>query len=370
MSRNVRLLIAAAAIALLVIAWFLLRGGDRASATAVATQTAQRKPETPATARPDLVVPPAPPPHSDEAVMPPVAATGSPYPPNSQPLTEGSDPETSVPEDNTVDAESGIHVVFGARKDVVHPPDPIVLDLEVLDKASHRLPITHARADFRGERDTAAEGTGAHVAFVDDGKHAYTATFAPTTAEQKQIMRFRTFVEVVFDAPFRLGERHYTTWVQYTPRPNAELDGEWSDAIVDGSLVVLAGVAVAQPGRYKVIASLYSGEVAIAFSQNAQVLETGRRSIPLLFFGKILRDRELDGPYTIRFAMLFEELPDQGIYWPGTTVDHAYTTRAYRATELSPAAYVEPPRTEPEVTAQSPSQQGKPPPVFGHMPMP
>ena len=171
-------------------------------------------------------------------------------------------------------------------------------------------------------------------------------------------------MEVAFDAPNHLGERHYSASVQYTPTPTAELDGEWSDAIVDGSLVLQAGVAVAQPGHYKVIASLYSGDSAIAFAQSSVELETGRRSVTLLVFGKILRDRELDGPYTIRYAMLFEEFPEQGIYWPGSTVDHAYTTRAYRATEFSDAPYTPPPSTEPEVTAQSPSQQGKPPPLF------
>ena len=164
--------------------------------------------------------------------------------------------------------------------------------------------------------------------------------------------------------PNHLGERHYSASVQYTPRPNAELDGEWSEAVVDGSLVVQAGVAVMQKGRFKVIASLYSGDSAIAFSQHAMELEVGRRSVPLVFFGKILHDRELDGPYTIRYAMLFEELPDQGIYWPGTTVDHAYTTNPYRALDFSASPYEPPPSTEPEVTAQSPSQQGKPPPLF------
>jgi len=217
---------------------------------------------------------------------------------------------------------------------------------------------------FRSERDTAATGTGARVALVDDGKHGYTATFAPTPADQKQIMRFRTFIEVAFDAPNKLGERHYTASVQYTPRPNAELDGEYSDAIVDGSLVIQAGVAVAAAGHYKVIGSLYRGDAAIAFAQSSGELEVGRRSLPLTFFGKIVRDRELDGPYTLRYAMLFEEFPDQGIYWPGSTVDPAYTTRTYRATDFSPTPYVQPGPATPEVTAQSPSQQGKPPPLF------
>jgi hypothetical protein len=362
MHRNVRLLIAALAVALLVVVWLAMHG-EHGSAPATAPPLAKSATRSPAS--PGLAVPaPAPAQRSEDDLVPPAVAPASPYPPNSQPLTEGVDPASSVAEDDPVDAESGIHVVFGARRDVVHPPDPIIVDLEVLDKASHRLPIGNARAYFRGERDTAAQGTGARVAFVDDGKHAYTATFAPTTIDQKQIMRFRTFIEVAFDAPNHLGERHYSAWMQYTPKPNGELDGEWSDAIVDGSLVVQAGVAATAKGRFKVIASLYSGDSAIAFAQNAVELEVGRHSVPLLFFGKILRDRELDGPYTIRYAMLFEEFPDQGIYWPGTTADHAYTTRAYHAVDFSGDAYKEPASTEEPVTAQSPSQQGKPPPLF------
>ena len=347
----------------LLVAWLLLRGGgdQKSTAPVVASPTGvERTRESPSVA-----VAPAPrPERREDETEAPAIARPSPYPPGSQPLTEGVDPSLSVAEDDPVDADSGIHVVFGPRRDVVHPPDPIVLDLEVLDRDGHRLPIGNPRAFFRGERDTAASGAGARVSFVDDGKHAYVATFAPTLNEQREILRFRTFVEVAFDAPNHLGERHYSASVQYTPQPHARLDGEWSDALVGGSLVVQAGVEVTAKGQYKVIASLYAGETAIAFAQTSVPLDVGRGAVPLTFFGKILHDKGLPGPYAVRFAMVFEEHPDRGIYWPGVTVDHAYTTGSYRVADFSPEPYVEPAPTGEAVTAQSPSQQGKPPPLF------
>lgn len=364
MHRPKRLLIAAAGALALLFAWLLLRGRGGPADAPPAPVAAHRAAPTGSGTVADLPPEVAPLPLDEPTQAAPGLPGASPYPPGSQPLTEGSDPARSVAEDDPVDADSGVHVVFGPRRDVVHPPEPIVIDLEVLDRAGHRLPIGNARAYFRNERDTAATGTGARVAFVDEGKLGYVARFAPTPTEQQQIMRFRTFVEVAFDAPNHLGERHYSASVQYTPRPKAELDGTYSDAIVDGSLVVQAGVAVAEAGRYKLIASLYAGDQAIAFAQSAGELEVGHRSLALTFFGKILHDRELDGPYTLRYAMLFEEFPAQGIYWPGTTVDPAYTTRAYKWTELSAAPYVEPAPTGPPVTAESPSQQGKPPPLY------
>jgi hypothetical protein len=369
MYRSNRLLIALAlAVALLVI-WCRSRGGDERAPVPAPTApaiTTSTSPELAAPVRPRA----APSTSIEEPLQTIPALPGpSPYPPGSQPLTEGSDPATTVAEDDPVDTDSGIHVVFGPRLDVVHPPDPIVIDLQVLDRAGHRLPITNGRAYFRSDRDTAASGTGAHVAFVDDGSGAdrkasdlaFTATFTPA---DRSLMRFRTFVEVAFDAPHGLGERRYSASVQYTPRPQAELDGEYSDALEGGSLVVRVGVAVTTAARYKVIGSLYGGDSAIAFAQNAIELDAGRGSIPLSFFGKILHDRGLDGPYVLRYVMLFEEFPDQGIYWPGVTADRAYTTRAYRTADFSPESYAEPASTEPPITAQSPSQQGKPPPMF------
>lgn len=367
MHRNRRVLTLAGALlaAALVLWWLWPRARD--DAPAAPPPRPEQVARAPAEAPAQLPAPASHHPERIEALQATPALPGpAPYPPGSQPLTEASDPATTVPEDDTVDAERGIHVVFGPRFDVVHPPDPIVIDLRVLDAHGKRLPITNGVAYFRSERATAATGTGPHAPFVDDGNHSYTARFTPSADEQQALGRFRTFVEVVFDAPDGLGPRHYGGTVQYTPPPGAELDGEFDEAIDAGSLVVRAGVDVHAAGRYKVIASLYGSDdaSAICFAQNAVSLDVGRQAVPLTFFGKILHDRGVDGPYVLRYMMVFEEFPDRGEYWPGVTVDHAYTTHAYRAGDFSDDAYVAPPSTEPEVTAQSPSQQGKPPPLF------
>ncbi len=315
-------------------------------------------------------------PHARPSVPPPKPAEKYPYPPGSQPLVEGSDPSAGVKEDNPVDAESGVHVVFGARRDVVHPPDPIVIDLEVLNAQGKRLAIANGKARFRSEK-AGPRGPWFDVAFVDDGSGAdraredlaYTATYSPTTTEQAVLSGFRVFVEVGFDAPNNLGPRRYVTSLAYTPKPGAELNGQYSDALVGGSLVVQCGLSVAHAGQFKVIASLYAGdhETAIAFAQNSQPLDAGERSVPLTFFGKILRERNIDGPYVLRYVMAFEEFPQQGIYHPGVTVDNAYTTAKYSARDFSDASYEPPPSAAAgeAVTAESPSQADKPPPLYG-----
>jgi hypothetical protein len=368
--RPVRLLAIGALVAALLLAWWVRRDRDDAPAPDAARQRAP-------TAAPLMM--PAPPAPRGQAVAPVAAGTlpldraPSPYPPNSQPLTEGTDPAMSAAEDVPVDAATGVHAVIAVRRDVVHPPDPIVVDLAVLDRAGKRLAIRDARAYLRDERATAATGTGVRAPFVDDGSGAdraagdlaYTATIAPSPQEQHTLARFRAFVEVAFDVP-NLGARRYTTWVTYTPRPHAALDRTFAERVEGGSLIVDVGLAVAERGRYKVIASLYAADraTAIAFAQDARPLDAGRRSIPLVFFGKILHDRGVDGPYVLRYAMVFEEFPERGSYWPGDTVDDAFTTAAYRASDFSPASYVAPPLADPQVTADSPSQLDKPPPLF------
>src|SRR5438067_1175950 len=108
----------------LVLAWWLLRerGEPRSAEPASkARETAQYA----TGATPDL--PPSAPaaPPNDPLHAHPTVPDRPPYPPNSQPLTEGSDPATAPPEDDPVDPASGLHVVLGPRRDVVHPPDPI-----------------------------------------------------------------------------------------------------------------------------------------------------------------------------------------------------------------------------------------------------
>jgi hypothetical protein len=170
------------------------------------------------------------------------------------------------------------------------------------------------------------------------------------------------FVEVVFMAPKGLGRRVYVTTMQYSREPDATLNGKYTDEQQGGSLVVSAGVTVKVAGDYRVIGSLYGGGSAIAFGAKEVHLDVGDGSIPLLFFGKILHDRGIDGPYELRYVMLFQHAPPDEI--PGETVDPAYTTHAYTAKSFSDAPYVPPAPTFAAVDQNSPSQQGLPPPLF------
>ena len=374
-------LVALVLLALLLV-WKLTRAPDGTHGATASTSSAQPPPSAPQRAEAPALAPPDPAVHPDygpEAVpeIPIGPDTPPVYPPGSQPLTEGTDPMLSVSEDDPVDSDHplAMHAVFGARKDVVHPPDPLVLDLKVTDDKGNRFVIKNAYAKFRSEKADPKQGPWFRAEFADDGSGAdkvagdrnYTLTYYPSAAEREQLMGFRLFVEVGFEAPNGLGPRRYGGSIMYTALPHGRLNGTYTEAVENGSLVVGAGVTIDQPGRFKVIASLYGpdSQQALVFAQNSVQLEAGERSIPLTFFGKILHDAGVDGPYVLRYVMLFEEHPDQGIYEPGVTVDPAYTTHPYKAASFAPAPYGPPPSTEVQVTADSPSQKNKPPPLYG-----
>jgi hypothetical protein len=366
-----RTIVGAAIAIAAVIAWWLARGSDdrRAGSPAAPTRAPERAAVS-APSSPMLDEPSAHPDRGPEAMpeIPLDPPAPPPYPPGSQPLTEGVDPASAATEDDPVDSDHpfAMHAVFGARKDVVHPPDPLVLDLDVFDAKRARLPVTGAYARFRSEKST-PDGPWFRTELADDGHHHYVASYAPSTTARDALLGFRIFVEVGFEAPNGLGRRVYGMTMMYTDQPHGHLNGRFTEDVVDGSLIIGAGATIEAPGQWKAIASLYAadGQTAIVFAQNSVHLDAGDRFIPLTFFGKILRDKGLDGPYVLRYMMLFEEHPDRGVYLPGVTVDPAYTTHPYEVAQFSPAPYVAPPPSGPQVTADSPSQRGKPPPTYG-----
>lgn len=320
----------------------------RANAPAAnASATARAKAPPPPGADASAIEPVDP---HDTPIVPLGPASAFPYPPGSQPLTEGVNPATQNKEDNPVDAESGIHCVFGPRIAVVHPPDPLVIDLEVQNKLGALLPIGGGVARFRTEKADPEKGPWVEAPFVDDGSgkdlapadRKYTATLKPSSADQATLLSGGThlYVEVRFDAPNGLGGRKYVTVMQYSRLPDAAANGKYTESVADGSLVVGVGVKANVAGDYRVIGSLYAGADAIAFASKATHLEAGDGSIPLLFFGKILHDRGIDGPYQLRYVMLFQHAPPEEI--PGETIDPAYTTKPYKASSFSDKAYVPP----------------------------
>lgn len=304
----------------------------------------------------------------DPEVPPGTPRDAPPYPPWSQPLTEGVDPETTQHEDDAVDAKSGIHVVFGPRKHLVHPPDPMIIDLKVLDREGRTLPVTDGFARFRTERSTVEKGPWFRADFREDGKGGYSAVYMPSSEEKAAFLAAGThvFVEVDFQAPNKLGGRRYGTAMMYSREPGGRINGKFTDAVVGGNLEIGVGVDVSTKSKFRLIASLYGpdGETAIAFSSATEPLEPPSGTIPLRVFGKVLHDRGLDGPYQLRYLMLFEQ-PREGEEYPGPTVDRAHTTKPYKAKDFSPDRYTPPPPDYEIVDQNHPSQKNKPPPLLG-----
>jgi hypothetical protein len=318
----------------------------------------------------DATAPPIPPIGSNMPFRPPA------FPPGSQPLTEGTDPMMHPKDEVPVSPGDGITCVFGPRSGVVHPPDPIVFDLEVKNRLGALLPIRDGVVRFRPDRTDPEKAKWFEAPFVDTGAgrditaddRKYTSTFFPNDEQRAAFAKggSHVYVEVYFDAPEALGSRKFPTVIEYSRLPHATLNGKWSDEMSNGSLVVHAGVNATQAGDYRVIASLYAADTdtAIAFASKPMPLEVGDGDVPLLFFGKILFDRGIDGPYELRYVMLSEEIVGQDTI-PGETVDHAYTTQRYHASNFSSAAYVPPAPTFEAVNRFHPSQQGKPGPLLG-----
>ena len=93
-----------------------------------------------------------------------------------------------------------------------------------------------------------------------------------------------------------------TTWYS-TPHRVAEFGASIQDRVENGHLVVSVPVRVFKTGFYEVEANLQQKEgdqQFIATSTFEGDLEAGSQTVKLAFFGKIIRDKNADGPYLVK----------------------------------------------------------------------
>ena len=85
-----------------------------------------------------------------------------------------------------------------------------------------------------------------------------------------------------------------------SPRLVAEFTGESRDRIDNGSLIVSAEINVRVPGYYELTANLFGADdEPVAINRVKVDLKQGRQFVDFLFFGKVLRDRDVSGPYVV-----------------------------------------------------------------------
>ncbi|MCB1303040.1 MAG: hypothetical protein KDK37_02125 [Leptospiraceae bacterium] len=88
-----------------------------------------------------------------------------------------------------------------------------------------------------------------------------------------------------------------------TPHTVATFGTNITDSLSQGSLEVRVPVTIKKPGYYQFDANLQQKDGKkefVATSSWQGKLEAGSQDIPLVFFGKILKDRGIDGPYVVR----------------------------------------------------------------------
>jgi hypothetical protein len=147
----------------------------------------------------------------------------------------------------------------------------------------------------------------------------------------------------------RVGEfsREFTLDFAYAIDLPVVVHGIASDRLVDGQLELDLDVDLAAVAPVGLTATLFAsdGTTAIAvFDDRYFPVHAGRQVIPVRFFGKILHDRKIDGPYRLGavhgYVYRRELAPDQLLF--DRTDMPAMTTAAYSASGFSAAGFHSP----------------------------
>lgn len=266
------------------------------------------------------------------------------YPPWSRPVTDESD--DPILRDRHVSpitaagpgGEEPLLVVFPGQASV-EVPDPVLL-YAYLTVDGSRVPARAIAAVILSDalqpltsltyRDDGSEGDG----IAGDG--IYTARFAPP--EEFAPALSESFLVRVTATTLDGDERIAATSFLYS-NPHARLTGRYRDHLTDGNLVIEAEVEIRRPGRFHLQATLYDRDGArpIGEAHVARELAEGTTWMPLTFFGRILAQRGIEGPYLIRFIALSTttRMPNA----KNRVVENAHLTAPYRPDQFSDAPF-------------------------------
>ncbi|MCB1174540.1 MAG: hypothetical protein KDK39_13300 [Leptospiraceae bacterium] len=135
------------------------------------------------------------------------------------------------------------------------------------------------------------------------GDHIYTIQVRPTMNEWGPTY-VRTTIKVN-----GLEHVQQVDWYS-TPHKVAEFGTNIQDSKRDGSLVVSIPITVIKAGYYEIRANLQEkdGEKRMVASASIKErLSTGNHVVDLEFFGKVIRDSGVDGPYIVRNIRAFRD---------------------------------------------------------------
>lgn len=221
------------------------------------------------------------------------------YPPTSRPLTPQMvdllHPNTRHEEIRDTDAGDGVQYQFTADRYFVIGDETITPTLEVRRDGA-RIPVTITRS-FAAVLDYVTHDEKPIPMTYAAAGNLYSAPFAPARLGLARQSTIGLYIEFSYGAG--TSQRAHFDF-EYTPTAGipARFTGAFQDAVVDGSLVITAGVAVTRAGPYVIDANLYdAADQPVAWTRFKGDLAAGTREVPLLFFGKVLADAKASGAF-------------------------------------------------------------------------
>ncbi len=184
-----------------------------------------------------------------------------------------------------------------------------------------------------------AAGKRVSLTYAKEG-HRHTNTLAPAKLDGMEGPTKLRLV-VVFEA----GSGPESAQLSFVFNPPATIParftGEFRDEVVDGSIVVYAGVEVETAGHYLVDCNLYdSDESPVAWSRFKGRITADTTEVPLRFFGKAILDAEPRAPFSLgqlRGSLYVEgQQPDTHMMLP---FDGEYTLETSSLTGISDAEW-------------------------------
>jgi hypothetical protein len=283
---------------------------------------------------------------------------GSVYPDWSYPLTPDQkfllEWNAPVTHDLPVDDDQKVFFRFDAEKGRVFAGEPYVSWAEAWtleDGQRKNLPVRFEMASVVITSGP-AQGDAFDLVYRDDGADGdpiagdlrYTNRFVPSEQgelQQASSARIEAYVEVGGQ------RRRFLRDFVWAPRPVLEVVAI-RDGIDDGSLVATLDCEVFEDGLYTFYGNLFAadGTTPIATSKRTYPLEAGRRKVKLVFFGKVINDQEVDGPYVLKDVHGLRRMGDDeynNVWWQHAG---AHRTRSYASTDFSGDEWDDPEKRE------------------------
>lgn len=135
---------------------------------------------------------------------------------------------------------------------------------------------------------------------------------------------------------FVAGQRRGPTTQFFIMATDAKVTGPYRVALEDGSLAVYVGVTGSAPSRQHLKGELWGGKgeaISYAWVRDDHV-HVGLNTMKLVFYGKVIRDSGIDGPYEIR-NLLLTTFDDNNDRIENPAVDPQLRTDAYGHTAFT-----------------------------------